>query len=215
MNIDDAACCANENIEYMRDAIFEGSKEIRTYYDLNHGSNALIRIANEFPKGRYFTLMSSILLRAFAFEAYLNDLGAKTFEFWEEVDSIRVLDKYNLFCKHLKIDADYSRRPYQTLTELFKFRNEMAHGRSCLINVTKEVSSSEDPFDYIPKPKWKEYCNLKNAERVKKDIEKIIIQLHEQAGLGKYPFMDSVGTCGIHLKPAQEQDTPDRGTGVR
>jgi len=193
----------------MKNAIFEGSKEIRTYYDLNHGSDALIRIANEFPQGSYFTLMSSILLRAFALEAYLNDIGAKTFVFWEEVDSIRVLDKYNLFCKHLKIDADYSKRPYQTLKELFKFRNEIAHGRSQLINVTKEVSSLEDPFDHIPKPKWKEYCNLKNAERVKKDIEKIITELHERLGLGKYPFMDSVGYGGITLKPAQQQNPPD------
>ena len=78
---------------------FEGSKEVRTYYDLNHGADVLILIAEQFQKGSNFTIMSSMLLRAFTFEAYLNHLGSKTFNFWEEVDSIRVMDKYKLLCK--------------------------------------------------------------------------------------------------------------------
>jgi len=195
----------------MRDAIFEGSKEIRTYYDLNHGANALIRIAEGFPKGSYYTIMSSILLRAFTFEAYLNHLGTKTFEFWEEVDSIRVMDKYVLLCKHLKVSPDYSKRPYQTLRQLFKFRNAIAHGRSVLLNETKEVHSSEDPIDHIPKAEWQEYCDLKNAQRAKEDIESIVEELHECAGLGKYPFMDSVGIGGITVKSAQQKNPADAG----
>jgi hypothetical protein len=95
----------------MKKVIFEGSKEIRTYYDLNHGPDALIWIAEEFPKGSYYTIISSLLLRTFTFEAYLNHLGSKTFEFWEEVDSIRGIDKYALLCKHLKVSPDYSRHP--------------------------------------------------------------------------------------------------------
>ena len=195
----------------MKDAIFEGSKEIRTYYDLNHGANALIRIAKEFPKGSYDTIMSSILLRAFTFEAYLNHLGSKTFEFWEEVDSIRVMDKYTLLCKHLKVSPDYSKRPYQTLKQLFKFRNAIAHGNSVLLNETKEVHSSEDPFNHIPKAKWQEYCNLKNAQRAKEDIESIIKELHQCAGLGNYPFMDSLGIAGITKKPSQQKNPADAG----
>lgn len=186
----------------MKKVIFEGSKEIRTYYDLNHGSDALIQIAEEFPKGSYYTIMSSILLRAFTFEAYLNHLGAETFEFWEEVDSIRVMNKYALLCKHLKVSPDYSRQPYQTLTQLFKFRNAIAHGRSALLKETKVLhsSSSGDPYDHIPKAAWQEYCTLKNAKRAKKDIELIIKELHQCAGLGEYAFTDGIGYGGITVK---------------
>jgi hypothetical protein len=179
---------------------FEGSKEIRTYYDLNHGADVLILIAEEFKKGSTYTIMSSILLRAFTFEAYLNHLGTKTFKFWDEIDSIRVMDKYKLFCKHMNLSPDYSKRPYQTLKDLFKFRNELAHWRSYLIKITKEFSKVVDPFDYIPKAKWREYCTIINAKKAKKDIQLIIKELHCSAGLGNYPFMDAVGTGGIKLK---------------
>lgn len=186
----------------MKKAIFKGSKEIHTYYNLNHGADALILIAEEFPKGSNYTIMSSILLRTFTFEAYLNHLGIKTFEFWEEVDSIRVMDKYTLFCKHLKMSPDYSRRPYQTLTQLFKFRNAIAHGRSVLLKERKVLhsSSSGDPYDHIPKAEWQKYCTLKNAKIAKKDIELIIKELHQCAGLGEYPFIDGVGYGGITLE---------------
>jgi len=186
----------------MKKVIFEGSKEIRTYYDLNHGADALIRIAEEFPKGSNYTIISSILLRTFTFEAYLNHLGAKTFEFWEEVDSIRVMEKYTLLCKHLKMSPDYSRRPYQTLPQLFKFRNAIAHGRSVFLKSTKvlHLSSSGDPYDHIPKAAWKEYCTPQNAKIAKKDIELIINELHQCAGLGEYPFTDGIGYGGFTLK---------------
>jgi hypothetical protein len=189
---------------------FEGSKEIRTYYDLNHGADVLILIAEEFPKGSYYTIMSSILLRAFTFEAYLNHLGLKSFKFWEEVDSIRVMDKYKLLCKHLNLSPDYSKQPYKTLTELFRFRNALAHGKSVLLKTTKVFHSAVDPYDHIPKAKWQEYCNLENAKRAKKDIETIIKELHGAAGLGEYPFTDGIGIGGITVKNAQQRNRGDR-----
>lgn len=186
----------------MKKVIFEGSKEIRTYYDLNHGADTLIWIAEEFPKGSNYTIMSILLLRTFTFEAYLNHLGAKTFEFWAEVDSIRVMDKYILLCKHLKLFPDYSKRPYQTLKQLFKFRNAIAHGRSELLKKTEvlHISSSGDPYDHIPKAAWKEYGTINNAKKAKKDVELIIKELHQCAGLGEYPFTDGIGYGGFTIK---------------
>jgi len=57
-----------------KDAIYEGEREVRTFADLNHAANVLGMKAVEDPKGRNFTIMCSLLLRAFTFEAYLRNV---------------------------------------------------------------------------------------------------------------------------------------------
>ena len=50
----------------------------------------------------------------------------------------------------------------------------MAHGRTENIEIKEKiVSSQNDPFEHRPKAIWEEYCTLENAERAKKDIEKM------------------------------------------
>jgi hypothetical protein len=78
----------------------------------------------------------------------------------------------------------------------------MAHGRTENIEIKEKiVSSQNDPFEHRPKAIWEEYCTLENAERAKKDIEKIIIELHQKAGLGDYPFTHGIGSYELSLKP--------------
>jgi len=86
-----------------KDAIYSGSREVRTFVDLNHGVDVLIRIAEEEPKRSYYTTMGVLLLTAFNFDAYLNHLGVKRIKFWEEIESIRVMDKYAVLCKELDV----------------------------------------------------------------------------------------------------------------
>ena len=77
-----------------KDAIYTGTREVRTFVDLNHGADVLIQKTEEEPKGSYYTTMGALLLTAFTFEAYLNHLGQKRIKFWEEIESIKVLEKY-------------------------------------------------------------------------------------------------------------------------
>ena len=192
-----------------KDAIYTGTREVRTFVDLNHGAKVLIQTAQEVPKGNYYTTMGALLLTAFTFEAYLNHLGQKLFKFWGEIESIRVLGKYMVLCKELDITPDFSVRPNQTLKSLFKFRNAIAHGKSQVLEETKEESSKDDPYDHTPKAHWEEYCTLDNARRASQDIEKIITELHKQAGLGDYPFIHGVGIGSMSIKPPNKALNPD------
>ena len=134
-----------------KDAIYTGTREVRTFVDLNHGADVLIKKAEEEPKGSYYTTMGALLLTAFTFEAYLNHLGQKRIKFWEEIESIKVLDKYAALCKELDLTPDFSKRPNQTLKTLFKFRNAIAHSRSQILEETKEVSSKDEPYEpFLP-----------------------------------------------------------------
>lgn len=200
-----------------KDAIYDGEREVKTFVDLNHASNVLINQAEEEPKGWYYTVMSSLLLRAFTFEAYLNDLGQNHLKLWDEIESIKVLDKYSILCKELKLTVDFSKRPLQTLTDLFKFRNAIAHGRSRMLEETKIVSSKCEPHHHTPESFWEKYCTLKNAKRAKEDIEAIIIALHTKAGLGDYPFVHGVTISSVSINTPNKslQATPENGSAER
>ncbi|MVF22778.1 hypothetical protein EVC37_14315 [Methylocaldum sp. BRCS4] len=193
-----------------KDAVYSGEREVRTFVDLNHGANVLLQKSLEDEKGSYYTTMASLLMRAFTFEAYLNHLGSHLFDFWPEIESIKVLDKYAALCKHLGITTDFSKRPYQTLSALFKFRNAIAHGKSVILEESKEVSSKDEPHRHTPKAHWEEYCTESNAKRAEEDVSAIIKEMHEAAELGDYPFIHGVGVGSISLKPAQQTAARDR-----
>ena len=91
-----------------KDAIYEGEREVRTFADLAHAADVLIMKTEQDPRGSNYTIMSSLLLTAFTFEAYLNHLGNKTIKFWEEIESIKVMEKYTVLCKELNIEPDFS-----------------------------------------------------------------------------------------------------------
>lgn len=184
----------------VKDAVYSGEREVRTFADLNHGADVLLQFAQDEPRGSYYTIMGALLLRAFTFEAYLNHLGAQLLPFWENIDSIRVMDKYVVLCGHLNIQPKMGVRPYQTLSALFKYRNSMAHGKSVLLRETKEVSSATEPHEHTPKADWEEYATQDNAERAKTDVSEIIKELHQAAGLGDHPFMHAVSIGTVSMK---------------
>lgn len=192
-----------------KDAIYEGTREVRTFVDLARGADALIAKTEQDLNGSYYTTMSALLLTAFTFEAYLNHLGEKTIKFWEEIESIKVMDKYLVLCKNLDLTPDFSRRPYQTLNALFKFRNAIAHGKSKILKETKDVSSHDDPHDHTPRAPWEEFSILANAKRAKIDVSQIITELHKSAGLGEYPFIHGVGIGSLSIKPPIPAVSPD------
>ncbi len=192
-----------------KDAIYEGTREVRTFVDLAHGADVLITKTEQEPKGSYYTTMSALLLTAFTFEAYLNHLGEKTIKFREEIEPVKVMDKYSVLCKNLGLTPDFSKRPYQTLKALFTFRNAIAHGKSQILQATKAVSSQDDPFDHTPKAHWEEYSILENAKKAKDDVSQIITELHKSAGFGEYPFIHGVGMGSLSIKPPNPMVNPD------
>lgn len=183
-----------------KNAIYEGRREVRTFVDLDHGAGVLIKKSRETQKGSYYTIMGALLLSAFTFVAYLNHVGAEKIKFWDEIESIRVIDKYSVLCKEFDIVPDFSKRPYQTIRTLFKFRNAIAHGKSKILEETKKVDSKCDPYSCSPKTHWEEYCTIENAERAKEDITVIITEIHEKECLGAYPFISGMTVASISIK---------------
>ncbi len=182
-----------------KDATYEGEREVKTFVDLFHGSKVLIDKSKSVKEGSYFTTMGSLLLTAFTFEAFLNHLGHKKIKFWNKIDRISINSKYTVLCEEFELELDHSERPYQTIKQLFRFRNSIAHGRSEILKVNKRVSSKDDPWQHAPKTDWEEFCTESNAEKAREDIEIIIKELNEAAGLGDYPFISGMTISSIRV----------------
>jgi len=89
--------------------------------------------------------MGSLIFTAFSFEAYLNHIGPKIFSCWEALEILSPEGKLDIVCEKLQINIPKGNRPRQTVRELFKFRNNLAHGKT----VTIEESSIPDVDQYF------------------------------------------------------------------
>jgi hypothetical protein len=115
--------------------------ESKTYAAIFHTGWHLLDMAERHELGRLLNLQAATVFFAFAFEAYLNHVGAEELPFWEEIDRISNDDKLTVLSKHLGFTKDVSRRPLQTIRDLFKRRNELAHGRTINETITKTSQS--------------------------------------------------------------------------
>ncbi len=184
----------------MNDAIYTAKRDVRTFAELSHAADILMQTAQEYRRGNLYAVLSSLLLRVFTFEAYLNHLGEKHLKLWNASGQIAWYKKFKKICERLNFAPDESARPYSTLRPLFKFRNLMAHGKSETINEEREVNSRDADRLYWPLTEWEKFCTSENVERAKQDITAIIIELHKEAGLSDNPFAPPEASGSVRLK---------------
>ncbi|MGD9540235.1 hypothetical protein [Methylocystis sp.] len=107
-------------------------KTVHMYAELWHASRCVLERGIENEKGSSWQFLSSIVLTAFAFEAYLNHVGNNLITCWESVEPLPPPKKFKLLCELLKIKfpEGTGKRPLQTIAQLQDFRNLMAHGKT-------------------------------------------------------------------------------------
>jgi hypothetical protein len=94
-------------------------------------------MAEQCADGSLLNLQAAAVFSAFAFEAYLNHVGAEELAFWEEIDRIPHKNKLTVLSKHLSLAVNKSARPFQTIGELFQLRDALAHGRTEKLTETR------------------------------------------------------------------------------
>lgn len=169
-----------------RKAIVNKERSVHTYSELWHASNCVLNAGIEQPKGSSWQFLSSTLLTAFSFEAYLNHVGARTVNCWAELERLPPLSKYELLCETLGVTfpEGTGARPHQTLIKMLDFRNTIAHGKSIELKNKPEIRDVNDKLDeYLgerPLTNWENLIQTNDfAKRVREDIELIITRLHE------------------------------------
>jgi hypothetical protein len=124
----------------------------------------------------------------------LNHIGPKLFQeqCWNGLERLTPQDKLNVIAEKIGQPIDYGKRPWGIMKELFGFRNDVAHGKSIKVAKTRLVPISKHDSDMreFEKTAWEAFCTRQNAERARKDVEKMVVILHEKARIAdEYPFV--------------------------
>ena len=74
-------------------------------------------------------LTAMVVFMAFAIESYLNSIGARQFEIWDELERLPWKKKMTILHKIAKKPIDWGRDPLQFANEVFTLRDKLAHGK--------------------------------------------------------------------------------------
>ena len=187
-------------------------RQANTYAEMWQASNVVLDKAKKDPEGSYYQLMASLIFTTFTLEAYLNHIGQRIFKCWNDLEQLSPSRKLNVIAEKLEVGKDDGKRPFQTVSKLFRFRNDIAHGKSVSVKHEKQSVVVDDTFDdYMherPERPWEKYCTLQNAKRARVDVESIIQTLHKASGTSDDILFAFLGmwSGSATLLPEEEQN---------
>ncbi len=121
----------------------------RYFIHLASLSTSLLDIARQtHPAEQFKFVMGSMTFSAFALEALVNISGEQLIPNWKYFESATPIAKIILISTTLGQEVDFSREPFQTISEIFKFRNTIVHSKQShqSKNLTHEENNLYDDF---------------------------------------------------------------------
>ncbi len=115
----------------------------------------------------YYDMMAALVFTAFSIEAKVNFIGWKTLEDgWPERANLK--EKIDLLRHVLDLDLDWGTRPLQTISQLKRFRDTIAHGKPEIVDETKVVDIVPDVWAAL-KGQWEKTVNQDFVHRCRED----------------------------------------------
>jgi hypothetical protein len=183
-------------------------RTVHTYAELWHASDCVLSAGLANPKGSSWQFLSSAVLTAFAFEAYLNHVGAVTLKSWNELDRLPPWSKLQLLCETLGVSFPHGagERPLQTVTQLLNFRNTIAHGRSGEINskpVERTTENYHGAYGERLLTDWEKLIQTSEfASRARNDVKAVLESLHiARRDKKEHLFTFGMGLSGASIVP--------------
>jgi len=156
------------------------------YAKLWHASRCVLEAGVAQPQGSSWQFLSSAVLAAFSFEAYLNHVGPRTLACWQQLERLPPWSKFELLCEKLCVTFPDGpgKRSLQTVAKLLDFRNAMAHGRSTEIKTKPESRDANEKLDaYLgekPLVDWERLIHTDAfATQARADVQAVLEKLHE------------------------------------
>ena len=166
-----------------RKLVVRRQRPVHSYAELWHASHCVLEVGLREPRGSSWQFLSSAVLTAFSFEAYLNHIGPQTVEDWPAKERFAMWSKFKILRKALGATFPRGRsvRPLKTIAELFAFRDSLAHGKSLELKVEKEQSLAEFEKEHSDlvgsqlRTDWESRVRTSAfAERAREDVEVVI-----------------------------------------
>ncbi|MFK0309746.1 hypothetical protein ACIQUF_00740 [Pseudomonas sp. NPDC090233] len=163
-------------------------RTLHTYSELWHASKCVLDVGLAEPDGCSRQFLSSALLTAFCFEAYMNHLGAKYLPVWKALERLSPLEKMEMLCHEFDVKFPHGMggRPLQTVDKLFRFRNAIAHGKTMDLNYKTKamtVKNYQAEHEKMLLADWEVLItNSEFAQRAREDVQAVLTKLHEASG---------------------------------
>lgn len=160
-------------------------RTVHTYAELWHASGCMLENGQRTAEGSTWQFLSSTLLTAFTFEAYLNHIGPTLFRNWDLLDRLPPWSKFELLCEKLGVSFHTGRgaRPLQTISELLNFRNTIAHGRTVELEVEPQKRTVDNYYDALrdePLTDWEALIKDETFVcRARTDVDAVLRQLND------------------------------------
>jgi hypothetical protein len=139
----------------------------------------------------FLELLTANLMAALAFEAFLNHVGEYRWgaesEVWSAVERLNPIAKLKAIAEECEFDIDLGTRPGQTLIEVCRFRNAVAHGRTVFLEaeIPRDALEAGLPFPSAESfvAEWEQKCTLAFAQRALDDLRDVTDKLADHVGI--------------------------------
>lgn len=146
-------------------------------------TNNQIKQAKQEENGYKFRwLIPAMVFSAFELEALCNGFGSVLFpKWWEEYEQLKIKAKVILISEKYGIDVDFGTQPWQTINELIKFRNDLAHAKPRTITEKQKLIEMENgkllgtkyPKNENKKPAAIHNYSIEKAEQFSEAVEQV------------------------------------------
>ncbi|SFS15908.1 hypothetical protein [Yoonia litorea] len=142
-------------------------------------------------EGCALDMMAALVFCAFSVEAKVNFIGWKTLQDgWPERANLR--EKIDLLKKTLGLEIDWSQRPLQTIAQLKRFRDTLAHGKPEIVDETKVTDVEPEVWDAL-QAQWEKSVQQDFMNRCREDEDKLWEVLLSAAGIELHETLTSGG----------------------
>ncbi len=173
-----------------RKKIYHRKRDVNTFAYLCGANKTIFEGIDEKRAGWIDYCLVSLVLSAFTFEAFLNHLGSRIVPDWQSVDRKPMKEKLKLIAKHLGVQVKHRTDPWRTVTQLQKFRDQIAHGRSESLNDEVIRAGETKIYEDKPETEWEKFCTEEKARRCFDCVLEAMRVLNVAAGFDEYPETD-------------------------
>jgi hypothetical protein len=157
------------------------------------------RLKENNREGIAFEVMACLSMLAFSFEARVNFLGAKLLkDKWRERQVFN--NKVGQVFNKLNLGLNEEERPYTSIEKLKKFRDSIAHGKPCSIEVDEVVEVNEDAIEDVVDltAGWEEFCDESLMAEIYEDMDELWKLMLSSSGLELFDTITH-GSGGVTL----------------
>lgn len=154
--------------------------EYRDYAEFAFGARRFLARTDQ-GREDYFNRLAALLFVTFAFEGFLNHVGAEVCgKLWDRVERFGPRKKAGELCKCLSLTLDPTTRPFETLFTAIERRNALVHPQYAPIHYETTASDSDAMF---PPRERDHYADREFVRQAYADLLAVIQLIIKPAGL--------------------------------